>query len=352
MPWLRYRGWTASLDPDPHTLLDFRSAIELGEGTMKRLYVALVMSALMVATVAADDWPSRPVRMVNTFAAGGTADVLTRLVADHLSGAFKQQFFVETRAGAGGSIGVQSVANSPPDGYNFVLTNITQLVLLPISNPKLGYDPHRDLTNIAYVAGAPIMISVNAASGVRTFNDFSAHATRSAKPLTYSSSGVGSSGHLVGESFAQKTGIRVEHVPYKGASQGLMDLVAGHIFFSAQTVSSTAAQVRAGTLNAIVHSHATRLPDFSDVPTFKEMGVDLVATTWFSISGPAKLPQDIVEKMNREVARAVSRPEVQQRLRQDGLIPETMSVEQLKAHIEAETVRWKPVLEQAGLIGK
>jgi tripartite-type tricarboxylate transporter receptor subunit TctC len=329
-----------------------RCAIELGEGTMKRLYVALVMSALMVVTVAADDWPSRPVRMVNTFAAGGTADVLTRLVADHLSSAFKQQFFVETRAGAGGSIGVQSVVNSLPDGYNFVLTNITQLVLLPISNPKLGYDPHRDLTNIAYVAGAPIMISVNAASGVRTFNDFIAYATRSAKPLTYSSSGAGSSGHLVGESFAQKTGIRVEHVPYKGASQGLMDLVAGHIFFSAQTVSSTAAQVRAGTLNAIVHSHANRLADFSDVPTFKEMGVDLVATTWFSISGPARLPQDIVEKMNREVARAVSRPEVQQRLRQDGLIPETMSVEQLKAHIEAETVRWKPVLEQAGLIGK
>ncbi|HZD61833.1 MAG TPA: tripartite tricarboxylate transporter substrate binding protein, partial [Xanthobacteraceae bacterium] len=193
--------------------------------------------------------------MVNTFAAGGTADTLTRLVADHLSATFKQQFFVETRAGAGGSIGVQSVASSPPDGYNFALTNITHLVLLPISNPKLGYDPHRDLTNIAYVAGAPIMLSVNAASGVYNYKDFIAHGYKAANPLTYSSSGVGSSGHLVGESFAQKAGIKVEHVPYKGASQGIMDLVAGHIFFSAQTVSSSAAQVRAGTLKAIVHSH-------------------------------------------------------------------------------------------------
>jgi tripartite-type tricarboxylate transporter receptor subunit TctC len=319
---------------------------------MKRLCAALVTGALMVSTAAADEWPSRPVRMVNTFAAGGTADVLTRLVADHLTIAFKQQFFVETRAGAGGSIGVQSVANSAPDGYNFALTNITHLVLLPISNPKLGYDPHRDLTNIAYVAGAPIMISVNAASGVRNFKEFIAHANKAASPLTYSSSGVGSSGHLVGESFAQKAGIKVEHVPYKGASQGLMDLVAGHIFFSAQTVSSTAAQVRGGTLNAIVHSHAARLPDFPDVPTFKEMGVDLVATTWFTVSGPARLPADIVQKMNREIVRAVSKPEVQQRLRQDGLIAEAMSVEQLKQHIEAETARWKPVLEQAGLIGK
>ena len=319
---------------------------------MRRLCAALVTGALMTTTAAANEWPSRPVRMVNTFAAGGTADILTRLVADHLTTEFKQQFFVETRAGAGGAIGVQSVANSPPDGYNFVLSNITQLVLLPISNPKLSYDPNRDLINIAYVAGAPIMISVNSGKGVRTYDDFIAYANKAADPLTYSSSGVGSSGHLVGESWGQKAKIRVEHVPYKGAAQGIMDLVAGHIFFSAQTVSSTAAQIRGGALNAIVHSHTSRLPDFPDVPTFKEMGVDLTATTWFTISGPAKLPQDIVQKMNREIVRAVSKPEVQQRLRQDGLIVETMSVEQLKQFIDGETARWRPVLEKADLIGK
>jgi len=319
---------------------------------MKRFGAAFVSVALMTVTAAADEWPSRPVRMVNTFAAGGTADVLTRLVADHLTNEFKQQFFVETRAGAGGAIGVQSVANSLPDGYNFVLTNITQLVLLPISNPKLGYDPNRDLVNIAYVAGAPIMISVNAGSGVRTYQDFIDHANKAAAPLTYSSSGVGSSGHLVGESWGQKARIKVEHVPYKGASQGIMDLVAGHIFFSAQTVSSTVGQIRAGTLKPIVHSHTSRLPDFPDVPTFQEMGVDLAATTWFTISGPAKLPQDIVQKMNREIIRAVSKPEVQQRLKQDGMVVETMSVEQLKQYIDAETTRWRPVLEKADLIGK
>src|SRR5262245_13139489 len=116
---------------------------------MQRLAVALFTATLLAGAPAmADEWPSRPVRMVNTFAAGGTADVLTRLVADHLTTVFKQQFFVETRAGAGGAIGVQSVANSPPDGYNFVLSNITQLVLLPLSNPKLGYDPRRALTNL------------------------------------------------------------------------------------------------------------------------------------------------------------------------------------------------------------
>ena len=109
--------------------------------------------------------------------------------------------------------------------------------------------------------------------------------------------------------------------------------------------------MRAGTLKAIVHSHASRLPDFPEVPTFKEMGIDLVATTWFTISGPAGLPNDIVQKMNREIIRAVSKPEVQQRLRHDGMITEVMSVEQLKHYIDTETARWKPVLEQAGLIG-
>ncbi len=132
-----------------------------------------VTGALLAATPAvADEWPSRPVRMVNTFAAGGTADVLTRLVADQLSATFKQQFFVETRAGAAGTIGVKSVADSPPDGYNFALTNITHLVLAPISNPKLGYDPKRDLTNIGYVAGSPIVLSVNANGSIKTLQDF------------------------------------------------------------------------------------------------------------------------------------------------------------------------------------
>ena len=318
---------------------------------MKELGAALtLLGALMLAPAAADEWPSRPVRMVNTFAAGGTADVLTRLVADQLSATFKHQFFVETRAGAAGTIGVKSVVDSPPDGYNFALTNITHLVLAPISNPKLGYDPRRDLTNIGYVAGSPIMLSVNAGSSIKTLKDFIEQGGQ--KALTYSSSGVGSSGQLVAEDFARKAGIKIEHVPYKGASQGLTDLIGGHIAFSAQTVSSTAAMVRGGQLRAIAHSNATRMPDFPDVPTLKESGYDVVATTWFTISGPAGLPKDIVDKVNREIARAVSDPEAQQRLRRDGLIAQLMSPEELSQYIDAETERWRPVLDQLGLIGK
>ena len=247
---------------------------------------------------------------------------------------------------------MKSVIESPPDGYNFVLTNVSHLVLLPIGNPKLGYDPLRDLTNIAYIAGSPIVLSVNASSGVKTIKDFIAWAKRSDKPLTYSSSGLGSSGHLVAETFAQQAGIKIEHVPYKGASQGLMDLVGGHIAFSAQTVSSTAAQVRGGTLIALAHTGKERFPDFPDVPTFKELGYDIVATTWFTISGPAGLPADITQKVNREIVQGMTKPETQQRLRSDGLVSEAMTVEGLKKFIESELVRWKPAIERAGLVGK
>jgi len=320
---------------------------------MRRIFSGLAVLGVLIAPIAAaaDEWPSRPVRMVNTFAAGGTADVLTRLVADHLSNVFKQQFFVETRAGAGGTIGVKSVIESPPDGYNFVLTNVTHLVLLPLGQPKLGYDPLRDLTNIGYIAGSPIVLSVNSKSDAKTIKDFIAWGQQG-KPLTYSSSGLGSSGHLVAESFAQKSGIKIEHVPYKGASQGLADLVGGHIAFSAQTVSSSAAFVRSGTLVALIHSGKERLADFPDVPTFKELGYDIVATTWFTISGPAKLPNDIVQKVNREIVAAMSKPEMRERLRHDGLVADPMSVDELRKFIEAEQVRWKPVIERAGLAGK
>lgn len=311
-----------------------------------------ILSVLAAPAAAADDWPSRPVRIVSTFAAGGTADILARMMADHFSTAFKQQFFVETRAGAAGVIGVKSVIESPPDGYNLVVTNITHLVLAPITNPKLGYDPFRDLTNIGYIGGSPMVLSVNAKSGIKTIKEFVEWAKRSERPLTYSSSGVGSSGHLVAETFAQLAGIKVEHVPYKGASQGLADLVGGHIAFAAQTVTSTAALMRGGTLVGLAHTGKERLPDFPDLPTLKEAGYDLVATVWFSLSGPAALPRSIALKINQEMSRAMQRPEIQQRFRNEGLIAEPMSMEELRAFIEAEQKRYRPALDRAGLIGK
>jgi tripartite-type tricarboxylate transporter receptor subunit TctC len=319
------------------------------------LVVALAGALLVMLTPAtAQDWPTRPVRIVSTFAAGGTADMLARILAEHLSDVFGQQFFVETRAGAGGAIGVQTVATAPPDGYNLVITNVSLLVLAPIINPKFGIDPAHDLTNIAYIAGSPVVLSVNPASGINTLGEFIAQAKGSKDLLTYSSSGVGTMGHLLIESFAQEADIKVDHVPYKGATQGITDLVGGHIAFSAQVLSSTAPQIRGGTLRAIAHAANARLPDYPEVPTFKELGyADLVSTTWFSLSGPAGMPSAMVEKLNREVAHAMAKPDVQRRLREVGLFTEEpMGAAEFKTYIEAETARWKPVIERVGLAAK
>jgi len=321
------------------------------------LLLALAAAALAPAPAQAQaqtqNWPTRPVRIVNTFAPGGAADLLARTVADGLSSAFGQPFIVETRAGASGAIGVQSVMATPPDGYNFVITNVSILVLAPIRNPRLGYAPLRDLTHIAYIAGSPIVLSVNPASGVTTLDQFVAWAKDGGKPLPYSTSGVGSMGQLFAESFAQQTGIAIAHVPYKGAAQGLLDLVGGHIAFAAQTLTSTFGQIRAGTLTAVAQTAERRLADFPDLPTFKEQGFpDLVSTTWFSLSAPAGLAPDIVQKVNREVVQTMARPEIDRRMREEGMLTQALSPAEFLQLIKTETVRWKPVIERAGLIEK
>jgi tripartite-type tricarboxylate transporter receptor subunit TctC len=324
---------------------------------VRRLFVALLALAsvqiIATAPASAQAWPYKPVRIVNTFAAGGAADFLARTIADNLSRVFHQNFFVETRPGAAGAIGVQSVVATPPDGYNFVITNITMLVLAPISNPTLGYKPERDLTNIGFIGGSPIVLSVNGKSGIKTLKNFIATAKKSANPMTYSSSGVGSAGHLFGESLSQRLNIPFEHIPYKGAAKGLLDLVGGHIQFSAQTVTSSAALLRAGTLTGVGVTTKNRLPIFPNLPTFAEQGYpEFVNSIWFSLSGPKGLPADIVSKMNSEINKIMARADVAARMNHEGMVTDPMSPADFDKLVEAEKKRWRPVIEKAGLIRK
>lgn len=315
---------------------------------MKRFLAALVLGAMTTTAGHAqhDDWPNRPVRVISTFAAGGTADILARIVADQLSIAFKQQFFVEVRAGAGGQIGIKTIVDSP-DLYTIGIANISHLVLHPMSRPDLGYDPKKDLANIAFVAGSPVLLSANPKSGFKSLKDFVERGKK--EPLNYSSSGLGSMGHLVALNFIAMSGIKAEHVPYKGASQALADLVGGHIVWSSQTVSSTASYIRAKTLDGLAVSTAKRLPDWPDLPTFKEQGYDLDASIWFGISGPAAMPPALVKKINEEIQRGLAKPEVADRMRRDGMIVNPMTPEQFNAFIDKETRVWAPVMKAAGL---
>ena len=321
---------------------------------MSRLMLAVLASTILLSAQApAQDWPTRPVRMIVPFGAGGTGDALARIVAHHLSASLKQQFVVENRTGAGGMIGVQALASSAPDGYTVGITNVSTLSLIPVLNPKQSYHPLNDFTHVAYVAGAPVSLAVFPKTGIKTLKDFIAYAGKSAKPLTFASSGLGSDGHLIGEAIAASTKIKVEHIPYKSTGQALTDVVGGHVVFSTFTLSSSSSFIRAGTLTGVAVTSPERMPDYPDLPTFKDLGYpDLVASTWFSISGPAKLPQAITERLNREINAAMAKPEVQARMRRDGLLTESMTPDAFTKFVAAESARWTPLVERAGLAGK
>jgi len=318
--------------------------------TLSTLLLAACAVGVMAGSAAAQsDWPSKPVRIIVPFGAGGSADTLARVVANQLEKTFKQSFVVENRPGAGGTIGVQALAASRPDGYTIGMTNISTLSLAPVINKAVAYRPLEDFTHIAYVGGAPVVLSATQNIGVDTLSDFVAYATKNG--FTFASSGIGSDGHLMGEAIALATKVKPRHVPYKSTGQALTDLVAGHVPFSTFTLSSTSQFLRADQVNGIAVTTDERLPAYSKIPTFKELGYDLVGTTWFSLSGPAKLDPEIADKLNKAVQAATSDPEVQERFRRDGFITEAFSPAEFTKFVAEENARWLPLIKSSGLVG-
>ena len=310
---------------------------------------AAIFGALTVCSipVSAQDWPTRPVRIVAPFAAGGSADTLGRIVAERLSESLRQNFFVENRGGAGGLIGAAQVANAEPDGYTFVISGIASHVIAPVTNPNPGFDPINGLTHIAYIGGPPVVAIMHPSLGVRSLKDFIATAKRSKDARDYVSPGPGTLGNLVAEYWARKENIKLEHIPYKGAAQAITDLIAGHVKVGSMTWTTAHAQIRAKTVVPLAVSSAQRIPDFPDVPTFKELGYgDLIATTWFAFSGPADLPKDIVRKLNQEIVKALDTPEVRKKLDQEAIETDKMSPEAFTRFVETEIGRWGPIAKQ------
>ena len=276
---------------------------------MNRLCAAfLVIAAAVIALrrrLSAQSWPNRPVRIVNTFAPGGAADFLARTVAESLADRIRAAVLRRDHAGAAGAIGVNLVAPRRPTATISSSPTSPCWCFRRSAIRSSATIRNKDLTNIAYLGGSPIVLSVNAKGDIKTLADFIAAAKKSPKPMTFSSSGVGSAGHLFGELLAQKLNLKFEHVPYKGAAQGLMDLVGGHIMFSAQTLTSTAGQMRGGTLRGLAVTSKERIKDFPDLPTFNELGYPEFETSiWFSLSAPAGLPKEIAQKVNREIAKS------------------------------------------------
>ena len=314
---------------------------------MRRLatIIAIVIGVAVSAGARAADWPAKPVRIIVPFAAGGAADTLGRLYADALSTAFGKQFYVENRVGAGGQIAAEATARAEPDGYTLMVTGIPQ-VIGPALNKNVGYDLMRDFTHIAYFGGAPNVFVVHLELGVTSLKDFLARAHSDASGIEYVSAGVGTTGNMVAEVLAAKEHIKLIHVAYKGGSSAILDLIAGHVKVGMLSYSSIGEHIRAGKVTALAVTSEARVPYLKDVPTFKEAGYpELVATTWFSLSGPAGLPADIAERLSSAVAKAMSLPQIRRQAEQDAVESKVMTPAQTTQYIQSETEKWQPILK-------
>ncbi|MEA2976979.1 MAG: hypothetical protein QOF19_2499 [Alphaproteobacteria bacterium] len=299
------------------------------------------------AAAGAADWPTKPVRIVVPYAAGGAADTLGRVFGDVLSTAFGKQFYLDNRPGGGSLVGSEAVARSEPDGYTFTLSGMSTHVLAPAMNKNVGFDPIRDFTHVAYFGGAPNIFVVHPSSGTKTFKDFMTQAKSQKDGVDYVSPGVGSVGNLVAEYLAAKENIKLVHVPYKGGAAALLDLVAGHVKIGMMSYSTAGEHIRSSNLVPIAVSSENRLTDLPNVPTLKELGYpDLVATTWWSLSAPAGLPRDIADRVNKEVNKSFALPQVEKQLKQDAVETKAMTPAEVTQYMQSEIDKWGPFVKK------
>jgi tripartite-type tricarboxylate transporter receptor subunit TctC len=317
--------------------------------TMSRpKHLATALATLLVTlslSATAADWPVKPIRLVVPTAAGGAGDLMGRTFANALAPALGQQFVIDNRPGAGGAIATEAMVRVEPDGYTLMVSGLPYHVLGPAMNPNAGFDPIRDFTHIAFFGGSPMVLVVHPSLGVQRFAQLSALSAESKSGIDYVSPGFGSVGNMVAEYLASRAKLNLRHVPYKGGSAAIVDLVAGHIKVGSLTWSTALPHIRAGALVPIAISTAERLPEISQLPTFAELGFDdIVVTAWFSLSGPAGLPEAIVQRLNRLVNQAMASAEVRQALERDASVTKPMTPVEFTAFVRSEAEKWTPIV--------
>jgi tripartite-type tricarboxylate transporter receptor subunit TctC len=294
-------------------------------------------------------YPSRPVRIVVPLSPGGFADTPARMLAPRLSQQLGRQFFVENKPGAGGTIGADFVAKSPPDGYTLLLSGTPHVISAHLYK-KLPYDALKDFTHIALIASGPYALVVNPQKlAISSVRELVAAAKAQPGKIDYASSGNGSAQHLVGALFASMTGIDLNHVPYKGSGPAMQDLIAGQVGVSFAGIPNVLGHVRSGRLKALGVTTDKRWSELPDVPTLAEAGVPgYEATLWLNVSGPAGMPSDIVQRLHAEIAKALQDAEVQKNFRSAGVDATAMGPQELERFMHAEYGKWGKVVRETG----
>ena len=313
-----------------------------------RLTAGMLLAVTCGIAAAQGVFPTKPVRLVLPYPPGGGTDVIARPLAAKLSENLGQQFIVENRGGAGGNIGMESVARAPADGYTIVMALTAQLAVNPSLYPKLPFDPIRDFAPITQLGSAPYVMLVHPTLPSRTVKEFIAIAKSRPNELTFASAGNGSGAHLAGELLKSMTGIRLTHVPYKGAGPSLPDLIAGQVQSSFITYTSAGPQIRAGRVRAIGVTTLKRSPALPEVPAISETVAGYDSGVWYAVLAPAGTPRDIVMKLNAEINKALNSPDVRPRLMSEAMEPSGTTPEALGDYMKAEIAKWARVVKESG----
>jgi len=313
-------------------------------------------AALPLAAAAQSGWPTKPVRIVVPFAAGGTTDILARALAPELQRAFGQPFVVDNKPGAGGNSGAAEVAKAPPDGYTLLMGTVGTHAINPALYPRMPYDHVKDFAPITLVAGVPNVLVASPAA-VQKYNlnsvaDLVKALKANPGKLNMASSGNGTSIHLSGELFKSMTGTFMLHIPYRGSGPALIDLMGGNMDVMFDNLPSALPQIKAGKLKALAVTSSTRSAALPEAPTIAEAGGPALAgyeaSSWFGLLAPAGTPADIVGRVQAETAKALATPALKERLLAQGAIPSGMTPAEFVKFIDAETKKWAGVVKASG----
>lgn len=305
--------------------------------------------ALARPAVAQPAWvPERPIRLIAPFAAGGASDIISRIVAEELSPVLGQQVIVENRTGAGGAVGTEFVARARPDGYTLVTASQATHGVNPVIT-RLNFDPATDTTPVANVAGVPAVLIVNNDFPARSFPEFAAHVRARPGQLAYGSAGIGASTHVTMALLLLKAGLDMTHIPYRGTALAMPDLIAGRLAAMTDTITSGLAFVRDGRVRALGVSTRQRLAVLPDVPALAEFVPGYEVLNWYGISGPAGLPQNVVQTIHAAVQGLFARASFRERLSGQGMEPLPMSVADYAAYIARDRAQWAELVRATGL---
>ena len=315
----------------------------------QRALMSLALTTCVVSLAHAQAWPAKPIRLVVPFPAGGGTDIIGRELTQKITEGSKWTFIVDNKPGSGGNIGIDNIAKSQADGYNLVLGQTSNLAINPSLYAKLPYDPAKDLTPISLVASAPLALVVAANSPLRTLGDLVAAAKARPDQVNFATSGNGTVAHLATELFKKEAGIKLTHIPYKGAAQGLNDVIGGQVEVYVSSIPTLIGHIKNGKLRALAVTSLKRVDDLPEVPTIAESGYKgFEAVTWFGVLGPANLPKDITARLNTEINKALQTPELKKKLGDQGADVAGSTPEQFGKLVRDDMVRWGVVVRESG----